>query len=83
MSELIYISAEWCQPCKSFSPIISKVQGVGIPVTKLDADRDKQELVKYGVKTVPTLLKMNSSGTIVGKLTGLKTFQEVVNFYNQ
>ena len=82
MNKLIYISATWCQPCRTFSPIMAKVAESGIPVQKFDADDDKEVVMKYGVRNIPTVLKVDASGNMVGKFIGVKTAQQVIDFYN-
>jgi thioredoxin-like negative regulator of GroEL len=82
MNKLIYISSEGCEPCRTFSPIMGRVSKSGIPVTKLDADRDKFNVLKWGVRSIPTVLKMDINGNIIGRFTGVRSEQEVINFYN-
>jgi len=82
MNKLIYISSTWCQPCKTFSPIMDKVSSSGIPVQKLDADKDQNALMQYGVRSIPTVVKVDANGNMVDKFTGVKQFQEIINFYN-
>ena len=82
MNKLIYISASWCGPCKTFGPTMEKVAGTGIPVTKVDADRDQQALVDFQVRSVPAVIKVDSSGKMLDKFIGVKSMEEVLNFYN-
>jgi thioredoxin 1 len=82
MNKLIYVSAPWCGPCKSFGPIMDKVSTTGIPVQKIDADQDQQLVMKYGVRNIPTVIKVNTSGDEIGRFSGIKQVQEVINFYN-
>lgn len=83
MNKLIYISAEWCQPCKTFGPVMEKVANSGIPVMKLDADRDQQALASFQVRSVPAVIKVDSSGKMIDKFTGVRSMQQVVDFYKQ
>lgn len=82
MNKLIYISASWCQPCKMFGPVMEKVAATGIPVTKVDADQDQQALVDFQVRSVPAVIKVDGSGKMLDKFIGVKSMQEVLNFYN-
>lgn len=83
MNKLIYISAEWCGPCKTFGPVMEQVANSGIPVTKLDADRDQQALASFQVRSVPAVIKVDGSGRMIDKFTGARSMQQVVDFYKQ
>ena len=80
--KLIYISAKWCIPCKTFGPVMEQVANSGVPVTKLDADRDQQALADFQVRSVPAVIKVDSSGKMIEKFIGVRSMQEVLNFYN-
>ncbi len=82
MNKLVYISATWCGPCKTFGPTMEKVAGTGIPVRKVDADKDQQVLADYQVRSVPAVIKVDSTGKMVDKFIGVRSMQEVVDFYN-
>lgn len=82
MKKLIYVSAKWCGPCKTFSPIMGKVSLSGIPVEKVDADSNSDVLTKYGVRNIPTVIKVDNNGNMLDKFVGVKSEQEVINFYN-
>jgi len=82
MNKLVYISATWCGPCKTFGPTMEKVAGTGIPVRKVDADQDQQVLADYQVRSVPAVIKVDSSGKMLDKFIGVRSMQEVVDFYN-
>ena len=82
MKKLVYISSTWCGPCKTFSPIMSKIASSGIPVEKVDADSNSDVLTKYGVRSIPTVIKVDNNGNMLDKFVGVKSEQEVINFYN-
>tara|TARA_R100000697_G_scaffold123445_1_gene156093 strand:+ start:715 stop:966 length:252 start_codon:yes stop_codon:yes gene_type:complete len=83
MNKLIYISATWCGPCRLFSPVMNKIAALGIPVVKMDADEDQQSIAKYRVRSVPTVIKVDSNGNEISRFTGAKSESEVIEFYNK
>ena len=83
MNKLIYISATWCGPCRLFSPVMNKVAASGIPVVKMDADEDQQSIAKYRVRSVPTVIKVDSNNNEISRLVGVKLESEVIEFYNK
>jgi thioredoxin 1 len=82
MKKILYFTAVWCQPCKQLSPTMSKLMGNGMNVQKIDVDNDTQYSSKYGVRSVPTLLLVDGNGNALGRLTGNKSEQEILNLYN-
>jgi len=82
MNKLVYISATWCGPCKTFGPTMEKVAGTGIPVQKVDADHNKPVLADYQIRSIPAVIKVDSSGKMLDKFIGVRSMQEVVDFFN-
>lgn len=56
---LAYITAEWCQPCRIYGPILRRVledyEGTLVGV-RIDADEVPEIPARYSVVGVPTLL---------------------------
>jgi thioredoxin 1 len=51
--------AAWCGPCKMIAPIMEELAGEyegKIKVGKLDVDENQQTAIKYGVRSIPTVL---------------------------
>ena len=67
--------AEWCGPCKMVAPILdsllSEYNGK-IKIAKLNIDENSQTPVKYGVRSIPTLMIFkdgNVEATKIGALS--------------
>lgn len=64
--------AAWCGPCRMIAPIIEElaVEFDGkIKVGKLDVDVNQQTAIKYGVRSIPTVLVLKNGqvkDTIIG-----------------
>tara|TARA_R100000008_G_C3479395_1_gene113075 strand:- start:190 stop:525 length:336 start_codon:yes stop_codon:yes gene_type:complete len=59
--------AEWCGPCKVFSPTYEKVSedySDSMDFYKLNIDENPELADKYGIKSIPTVLVFNNSEPI-------------------
>ncbi len=60
-SELVLVDfwAEWCGPCKAMDPILddlSRELAGKVKIVKLDVDGNPSTVVKYNVRSMPTLM---------------------------
>jgi thioredoxin len=56
---LIDFWAVWCGPCKIIAPVVEELAAEyegKVKVGKLDVDENQQASIKYGVRSIPTLL---------------------------
>ena len=77
--------AEWCGPCKAITPILDEISnefGDKILVGKVNVDEVKEVPVKYGIRSIPTLLFFNN-GEITRQEVGLQSKQTLVDSITQ
>lgn len=56
---LIDFWATWCGPCRMIAPIVEEMSAEydgKAKIGKLDVDSNQQTSIKYGVRSIPTLL---------------------------
>jgi thioredoxin 1 len=56
---LIDFWATWCGPCRIIAPIVEELASEysgKAKIGKLDVDNNQQTAIKYGVRSIPTLL---------------------------
>jgi thioredoxin-like negative regulator of GroEL len=80
--KLLYFSASWCGPCKSFGPIMDQVAQSGIPVQKVNIDVENELTAKYGIRSVPTVIKVDGNGNKLDMFVGVRDANTVKQFYN-
>ena len=64
--------AEWCGPCRAITPIIedlaTEYDGT-VKVGKLNVDHNQEVSIKYGVRSIPTILFIKG-GEVVERHVG-------------
>jgi len=78
--EVLKFSATWCGPCKVLANILKDVEGI----TNIDIDKDRETPVKYGIRSVPTLVFLKD-GKEVHRQSGnmpLTMYKEILDEIN-
>jgi thioredoxin 1 len=57
---VVRFTATWCPPCKQMAPIFDEVAAAhpDVKVYVIDVDKDKDAAVDFGVRGIPTLIKI-------------------------
>ena len=82
---LVDFFAEWCGPCKTMAPILSKVKtqiGDKASIIKVDVDKNPTAASTYQVRGVPTLI-LFKKGQIVWKESGVISEQQLASVIKQ
>ena len=69
---LVDFWAVWCGPCKAIAPIIEEIANDysgKVAVGKVDVDNNNQVAMKYGIRSIPTLL-LFKNGEVVDQVIG-------------
>jgi thioredoxin 1 len=80
---LIDFWAVWCGPCKIIAPIIEELSSEyegKVKIGKLDVDSNVQTSIKYGVRSIPTLLIFKEGkvkDTIIGAVPKAQIVQKL------
>jgi len=66
--------AKWCAPCRMVAPIVEELSEAyrsrGLMVGKVDVDANPSLQVRYGVRSIPTILFFKG-GKVVDRVVGL------------
>ena len=81
MKQVLYFSAPWCGPCRTFKPIMESLQGE-MSITFIDVDASPQTAQTWNVRSVPTTLIIQN-GIERGRFVGAKSKDEIRDLYNR
>ena len=83
--ELLFFSAEWCDPCKWAAPIVNEViknsEGK-ISLTKIDIDTNVALAKQHHVLSVPTLV-LFKEGKEVWRMRGFDTAKNLERIFEE
>ena len=76
---LIDFYADWCGPCKMFSPIVESVatENENIKVVKIDVDNEQDLAIKYQVMSIPTTIIIKN-GQEVNRVVGMVSKSDLI-----
>jgi thioredoxin 1 len=84
---LIDFWAAWCGPCRMVAPIVEEIASDykdKVKVGKLDVDENQETSIKYGVRSIPTLLIFKDGKvkeTIIGAVPKAQIIQKINNSF--
>ena len=81
MKKIIRFTASWCQPCKAMASILEEIN-TNIPIEVVDIDKQQDVAIEYGIRGVPTLVKVDNNGNVAGRMVGVKAKNLVEEFLN-
>jgi thioredoxin 1 len=67
--KIFKFSATWCQPCKSLAATLSTIE-TKPEIVEIDIDQDMDTSMKYKVRSVPTLVKVDAEGNEISRKVG-------------
>ena len=79
MKQLLYFSAGWCAPCRTFKPTMEALSKE-IPIQFIDVDISSATAQNYNVRSVPTTI-LTKDGIEIGRLVGPKSINEVRDLF--
>jgi len=64
--------ATWCGPCQQVAPVVEKLQREGLPIQKIDIDKQRDLADRFNVQQIPTFVLV-VDGKEVDRVTGRLT----------
>lgn len=83
MSNVLYFTADWCNPCQRTKPVAEELHAEGIVNFQfIDADSEVEMINKFSVKSIPTYILIKD-GIEVKRMNGAKTRQDFLEFISE
>lgn len=80
---VLYFTATWCGPCKTFKPVVQEVDAeLGIGIRFIDVDQQRDMAQRYGISGVPTIVVENS-GNVVYRNSGVMSKPQLKQILSQ
>jgi thioredoxin 1 len=76
---LVDFWAEWCGPCKMIAPILDQVAAEysdRLQVAKVDVEGSQSTAMKYGVRSIPTLM-LFKDGVVEAQHVGMLSREQL------
>lgn len=81
--KILKFAASWCGPCQGLSMTLRGMEGkITMPIEEIDIDKNVDLSIKYGVRSVPTMVIVNDSGDVIKRATGALTADQILEFVN-
>ena len=77
MKTIIYFSAKWCGPCRTFKPVMEEISSEGYSVQFIDVDESYSLQEEYKVTSVPSIV-IEENGVVVNRFIGAITKQQLL-----
>ncbi|QDS92718.1 Thioredoxin-1 [Roseimaritima multifibrata] len=73
---LIEFSSPQCVHCETMQPVIAELQKQGVPVRRVDVNRERELAIRYKIQSTPTFVIV-SGGSEKTRLVGAQPLQEL------
>ena len=77
--EILRFTASWCQPCKALAQQLEEL-GLDKEVTVVDIDEQSELAIRYGVRSVPTLVALDN-GKEIKRMVGVKAKDILLDWF--
>jgi thioredoxin 1 len=79
--KLLKFYATWCGPCKSLSMVMENMTtAMPMPVEDIDIDANNDIARKYNVRSVPTMVVVDDTGTEIKRAVGMMNEKQLLTF---
>lgn len=81
---ILYFTAEWCGPCKSFKEKeMPKLKNINIQVYDIDGSKDIYSKWKKTSNSIPLFIFIDQDGKEYSRVVGYQSAENIIQFWNQ
>ena len=81
MKNILYFTADWCNPCKKVKPIVNELIKDGHFFQIVDADMELELVKRFEIRSIPTFILLKD-GVEIKRINGAQTKIELIDFIN-
>lgn len=78
--KLLKFQASWCGPCKMLSKTLESME-VPYEIDQIDIDETPERAMKYSVRSIPTLIIVDETGTEIRRANGALNQNALKEFF--
>ena len=79
--KILKFQATWCGPCKAMTMVVA---GAGdklkVPVQEIDIEADEATAIRYGIRSVPTMVLLDDDDVEIKRKVGAMNEQQLLEF---
>jgi len=76
MNKVMMFSSETCAPCKQMKAIMENIDHTAVHLEYLDARQEREQVLKYGMRTLPTFVMTDGDGNKIKQYSGVMSPEE-------
>lgn len=83
MRNILYFTADWCNPCKKVKPIVEELNrdSVDTKFQMIDVDQEIDFAKQFNISSVPTFIVMDDSVEVL-RISGAQTRGQLESLMN-
>jgi len=78
---VLRFTASWCVPCKNLAKMLDEIENKP-NIEVIDVDERSDVAIEYGIRSVPTMIKMDENNNVLDRFVGTKTQTELEKWLN-
>ena len=79
--KILRFTASWCQPCKMLAKTLEDIENKP-NIEVIDIDENSHAAIEYGVRGVPTMIKLDENNNVISRMVGNDSASKVEQWIN-